>query len=207
MINYFKKTFNKYLMKIYCNLMDIQTKQYEKLQYISIYYDEINTIQKINLMKNNIIKDIIYDFLYGNHIILKFDENIEIYLFEEMNYHCSNILTNKFKLKKKKFKISLKYNKKIMNIIMNFLIYYQNEYFRMKYNKNGNIFFIFEDNYYNFLFLQLNYNELTELISYLEFFQIESLLKHLKSLQENITISFFINKKSFDVNNPLSYYI
>lgn len=193
-------------------MMDININQYNKILDHQNRYLEIKSIAESSLEENNIIKNILIKFLYGDFIILTFAEDSDhnILIFEDINYKNSKLLTHFFEKKKEinriKYKIHLNYEKKYINFLLKYLIYSNTSHIELKYN-NGLINFIFQDNFLNQLIFNLNYEELIELKVYIDYFDIECLNNKINIIINLIQNAIIEQKKLINVKAILSSYL
>ena len=75
-------------------MMDINVNQYDKILEHQNRYLEIKSIAESSLEENNIIKNILIKYLYGDFIILVFEDDLDhnILIFEDINYEKSKLL-------------------------------------------------------------------------------------------------------------------
>jgi len=200
------------IKNFYCLMMDININQYNKILDHQNRYLEIKSIAESSLEENNIIKNILIKFLYGDFIILTFAEDSDhnILIFEDINYKNSKLLTYFFEKKKEinriKYKIHLNYEKKYINFLIKYLIYSNTSDIQLKYN-NGLINFIFQDNFLNQLIFNLNYEELIELKVYIDYFDIECLNNKINIIINLIQNAIIEQKKLINVKAILSSYL
>jgi hypothetical protein len=200
------------IKNFYCLMMDININQYNKLLEHQNRYLEIKSIAESSLEDNNIIKNILIKLLYGDFIILTFEDNLDhnILIFEDINYEKSKLLINFFEKKKIikniKYKIHLKYEKKYINFILKYLIYANTDNIALKYN-NGLINFIFQDNFFNKLIFNLSYEELIELKIYIDYFDIKSLNQKINIIISLIQNAITEQKQLINVKENLSTYL
>jgi len=200
------------IKNFYCLMMDININQYNKILEHQNRYLEIKSIAESSLEENNIIKNDLIKFLYGDFIILTFtdDSDHNILIFEDINYQNSKLLKYFFEKKKEinriKYKIHLNYEKKYINFLLKYLIYSNTNNIELKYN-NGLINFIFQDNFLNQLIFNLNYEELIELKIYIDYFDIECLNKKINIIINLIQNAIIEKKKLINVKAILSSYL
>jgi hypothetical protein len=200
------------IKNFYCLMMDININQYNKLLEHQNRYLEIKSIAESSLEDNNIIKNILIKLLYGDFIILTFEDNLDhnILIFEDINYEKSKLLINFFEKKKIikniKYKIHLNYEKKYINFILKYLIYANTDNIALKYN-NGLINFIFQDNFFNKLIFNLSYEELIELKIYIDYFDIKSLNQKINIIISLIQNAITEQKQLINVKENLSTYL
>jgi hypothetical protein len=200
------------IKNFYCLMMDININQYNKLLEHQNRYLEIKSIAESSLEDNNIIKNILIKLLYGDFIILTFEDNLDhnILIFEDINYEKSKLLINFFEKKKIikniKYKIHLKYEKKYINFILKYLIYANTDNIALKYN-NGLINFIFQDNFFNKLIFNLSYEELIELKIYIDYFDIKCLNQKINIIISLIQNAITEQKQLINVKENLSTYL
>lgn len=200
------------IKNFYCLVMDININQYNKILEYQDRYLEIKSIFGSLLEENNIIKNILIQYLYGDFIILTFSEDLDhnILIFKDINYKNSKLLNYFFEKKKEinriKYKIHLNYNKKYINFLLNYLIYSNTNDIELKYN-NGLINFIFRDNFLNQLIFNLNYEELIELKKYIDYFDIVCLNDKINIIIDLIHNSIIEQKKLINVKTILSSYL
>jgi len=200
------------IKNFYCLMMDININQYNKILEHQKRYLQIKSIAESSLENNNIIKNILIDFLYGDFIILTFADNLDhnILIFKDINYKKSKLLINLFKKKNKKkkikYKIHLNYEKKYINFILKYLIYINTDNITLKYN-NGLINFIFQDNFFNQLIFNLTYEELIELQIYIDYFDIKCLNQKINIIINLIQTAITEKKQLINVNENLSTYL
>ena len=209
MLNYLSTIIKNF----YCLIMDINVNQYHKILEHQNRYLEIKSITESSLEENNIIKNILIKYLYGDFIILFFEDNLDynILIFEDINYKKSKLLRyffeKKKKLKKNKYKIHLNYEKKYLNFLLKYLIYCDNSVDnRFKYN-NGLISCIFEDNFLNQLIFNLNYEELIDLQMYIDYFEIQCLDIKIHIIINLIKNAMIEKKELINVKEVLSTYL
>jgi len=91
------------IKNFYCLVMDININQYNKILEYQDRYLEIKSIFGSLLEENNIIKNILIQYLYGDFIILTFSEDLDhnILIFKDINYKNSKLLNFFFEKKKK----------------------------------------------------------------------------------------------------------
>ena len=94
------------IKNFYCLIMDININQYNKILEHQNRYLEIKSIAESSLEENNIKKNILIKFLYGDFIILTFAEDSDhnILIFKDINYKNSKLLNYFFEKKKKEIK-------------------------------------------------------------------------------------------------------
>jgi hypothetical protein len=200
------------IQNFYCLMMDININQYNKILEHQNRYLEIKSIAESSLEENNIIKNILIKYLYGDFIILTFAEDSDhnILIFEDINYQNSKLLNHFFEKKKEinriKYKIHLNYEKKYINFLLKYLIYSNTNHIELKYN-NGLINFIFQDNFLNQLIFNLNYEELIELKIYIDYFDIECLNQKINIIINLIQNAIIEQKKLINVKAILSSYL
>ena len=193
-------------------MMDININQYNKILDHQTRYLEIKSIAECSLKENNIIKNILIKFLYGDFIILTFAEDSDhnILIFKDINYKNSKLLNYFFEKKKEinriKYKIHLNYEKKYINFLLKYLIYSNTNHIELKYN-NGLINFIFEDNFINQLIFNLNYEELIKLKIYIDYFDIECLNNKINIIINLIQNAIIEQKELINVKAILSSYL
>ena len=200
------------IKNFYCLMMDININQYNKILDHQTRYLEIKSIAECSLKENNIIKNILIKFLYGDFIILTFAEDSDhnILIFKDINYKNSKLLNYFFEKKKEinriKYKIHLNYEKKYINFLLKYLIYSNTNHIELKYN-NGLINFIFEDNFINQLIFNLNYEELIKLKIYIDYFDIECLNNKINIIINLIQNAIIEQKELINVKAILSSYL
>ena len=200
------------IKNFYCLMMDININQYNKILEHQNRYLGIKSIAESSLKENNILKNVLIQYLYGDFIILTFAEDLDhnILIFEDINYKNSKLLNIFFKKKKErnriKYKIHLNYNKKYINFILKYLIYSNSNHIELKYN-NGLIHFMFQDNFLNQLIFNLNYEELIELKIYIDYFDIECLNHKINIIVDVINNAIIEQKTLINVKTILSSYL
>tara|TARA_B100000953_G_C17867026_1_gene373546 strand:- start:81 stop:665 length:585 start_codon:yes stop_codon:yes gene_type:complete len=194
-------------------MMDINVNQYDKILEHQNRYLEIKSIAESSLEENNIIKNILIKYLYGDFIILVFEDDLDhnILIFEDINYEKSKLLRYFFEkknfLKKNKYKIHLNYEKKYLNFLLKYLIYSDNSINNsFKYN-NGLISCVFEDNFLNQLIFNLNYEELIDLQMYIDYFEIQCLDTKISVIINLIKNAITEKKGLINVKEVLSTYL
>ena len=194
-------------------MMDINVNQYDKILEHQNRYLEIKSIAESSLEENNIIKNILIKYLYGDFIILVFEDDLDhnILIFEDINYEKSKLLRYFFEkkifLKKNKYKIHLNYEKKYLNFLLKYLIYSDNSINNsFKYN-NGLISCVFEDNFLNQLIFNLNYEELIDLQMYIDYFEIQCLDTKINVIINLIKNAIIEKKGLINVKEVLSTYL
>lgn len=194
-------------------MMDINVNQYDKILEHQNRYLEIKSIAESSLEENNIIKNILIKYLYGDFIILVFEDDLDhnILIFEDINYERSKLLRYFFEkkkfLKKNKYKIHLNYEKKYLNFLLKYLIYSDNSINNsFKYN-NGLISCVFEDNFLNQLIFNLNYEELIDLQMYIDYFEIQCLDTKINIIINLIKNAIIEKKGLINVKEVLSTYL
>tara|TARA_B110000285_G_scaffold216218_1_gene263304 strand:+ start:84 stop:707 length:624 start_codon:yes stop_codon:yes gene_type:complete len=203
--------FTTLIKNFYCLMMDIDVNQYDKILNYQKRYKEIQSINDCSMKDNNIIKHIIINYLYGDFIILTFEDTDEnIVVFDDINYIKSKLLRRLFKKKKRnkrnKFKIHLTYEEKYINIILKYLIYFENDDIELIYN-NSLISFIFKDNFLNKLIFSLNCEELIHLQTFTDYFGINSLNEKINIVLDLIRTSMDDNGSLINMREPLSLYL
>ncbi|SVA17896.1 uncharacterized protein METZ01_LOCUS70750 [marine metagenome] len=209
MLNYLSTIIKNF----YCLMMDINVNQYDKILEHQNRYLEIKSIAESSLEENNIIKNILIKYLYGDFIILVFEDDLDhnILIFEDINYEKSKLLRYFFEkknfLKKNKYKIHLNYEKKYLNFLLKYLIYSDNSINNsFKYN-NGLISCVFEDNFLNQLIFNLNYEELIDLQMYIDYFEIQCLDTKISVIINLIKNAITEKKGLINVKEVLSTYL
>ena len=209
MLNYLSTIIKNF----YCLMMDINVNQYDKILEHQNRYLEIKSIAESSLEENNIIKNILIKYLYGDFIILVFEDDLDhnILIFKDINYEKSKLLRYFFEkkkiLKKNKYKIYLNYEKKYLNFLLKYLIYSDNSINNsFKYN-NGLISCIFEDNFLNQLIFNLNYEELIDLQMYIDYFEIQCLDTKISVIINLIKNAIIEKKGLINVKEVLSTYL
>jgi hypothetical protein len=192
-------------------MMDINVNQYDKVLNYQKRYKDIKSINDLNLNENNIMKNLIIQFLHGDFIILTFENNNEkIIIFEDINYVKSNLLIGFFETKKTKnrikFKIHLTYEKKFINLILKYLIYFENDNLDQLMYNNSTISFIFRDNFLNKMIFSLTYEELIHLQTFTDYFGINSLNKKI-NIVLNLIKATHESGVLINMKTPLSEYI
>jgi hypothetical protein len=192
-------------------MMDININQYNKILEHQNRYLEIKSITESSLEENNIIKNILIKLLYGDFIILTFeDSKHNILIFEDINYEKSKLLKKFFEKKNInkniRYKIHLNYEKKYINFILKYLIYVNTDDIALKYN-NGLINFIFQDNFFNKLIFNLSYEELIDLKMYIDYFDIQSLNNKINIIITLIQNAITEQKQLINVKENLSTYL
>lgn len=199
------------IYKIYCFIMNINQKQFNKVLNYEKRYPVIKCINNSYLNENNIVKDLLINYLYGDFIILRFENNIDVIFFEDINYIKSKLLVNFFKKKKEniknKFKINLTYEDFYINLILKYLIYFENDTVELIYNNNNMIPFIFKDNFLNGIIFNLNYQELNHLRILTEYFGIDSLNSKINIILEMINTTIQETDFVINIKESLSVYI
>jgi len=199
------------IYKIYCFIMNINQKQFNKVLNYEKRYPVIKCINNSYLNENNIVKDLLINYLYGDFIILRFENNIDVIFFEDINYIKSKLLVNFLKKKKEniknKFKINLTYEDFYINLILKYLIYFENDTVELIYNNNNMIPFIFKDNFLNGIIFNLNYQELNHLRILTEYFGIDSLNSKINIILEMINTTIQETDFVINIKESLSVYI
>ena len=194
-------------------MMDINVNRYDKILEHQNRYLEIKSIIESSLEENNIIKNILIKYLYGDFIILIFEDNLyhNILIFKDINYKKSKLLgyffEKKKKFKKNIYKIHLNYEQKYLNFILKYLIYCDDSVDnRFKYN-DGLISCIFEDNFLNQLIFNLNYEELINLQIYIDYFEIPCLNTKIIIIIDLIKNAITEKKELINVKEVLTTYL
>ena len=201
------------IKNFYCLMMDINVNRYDKILEHQNRYLEIKSIIESSLEENNIIKNILIKYLYGNFIILIFEDDLDhdILIFKDINYKKSKLLRYFFEekknFKKNTYKIHLNYEKKYLNFILKYLIYCDDSIDnRFKYN-DGFISCIFEDNFLNQLIFNLNYEELVNLQIYIDYFEIPCLNTKIIIIIDLIKNAMTEKKELINVKEVLTTYL
>tara|TARA_B110001454_G_scaffold218388_1_gene246202 strand:- start:3675 stop:4304 length:630 start_codon:yes stop_codon:yes gene_type:complete len=209
MLNYLSTIIKNF----YCLMMDINVNRYDKILEHQNRYLEIKSIIESSLEENNIIKNILIKYLYGDFIILIFEDNLyhNILIFKDINYKKSKLLgyffEKKKKFKKNIYKIHLNYEQKYLNFILKYLIYCDDSVDnRFKYN-DGLISCIFEDNFLNQLIFNLNYEELINLQIYIDYFEIPCLNTKIIIIIDLIKNAITEKKELINVKEVLTTYL
>ena len=194
-------------------MMDINVNRYDKILEHQNRYLEIKSIIESSLEENNIIKNILIKYLYGDFIILIFEDDLDhnILIFKDTNYKKSKLLRyffeKKKKFKKNIYKIHLNYEQKYLNFILKYLIYCDDSVDnRFKYN-DGLISCIFEDNFLNQLIFNLNYEELINLQIYIDYFEIPCLNTKIIIIIDLIKNAITEKKELINVKEVLTTYL